>query len=57
MNIEEYKKELVEWKKSHIDFYNEYVHVIKSRKATLTTYIVGASARQRGICISVFTAA
>ena len=39
MNIEEYKKELAEWKKNHIDFYNEYVHAIKSRKATLTTYM------------------
>ena len=39
MKTEDYKKELAEWKKNHSVFYNEYVHAIKSRKSTLTTYM------------------
>jgi hypothetical protein len=39
MDFHEYKKELAEWKKKHTDFYNEYVHALKSRKSTLATYM------------------
>lgn len=39
MNIEEYKKELTEWKEKHTNFYNEYVHAMKSKRATLTAYM------------------
>lgn len=35
MDVHEYKKELAEWKKVHLHYYNEYVHAIKSREATL----------------------
>ena len=39
MTIEEYKKELTNWKVKHTDFYNEYVHAVKCKRATLTTYM------------------
>lgn len=39
MNIEKYKKKLEEWKVEHNNFYNEYVHALKSDKSTLTTYM------------------
>ena len=39
MTIEEYKKELTNWKVKHTDFYNEYVHTVKCKRATLTTYM------------------
>lgn len=39
MNIEEYKKQLSEWKNEHTDFYNEYVHALKSKRSTLATYM------------------
>lgn len=39
MNIEVYKKELTDWKKKHTNFYNEYVHAMKNKRATLTAYM------------------
>ena len=35
MNIEEYKRELENWKEEHTNFYNECLHAMKNRKATL----------------------
>ena len=40
MDIHEYKKELAEWKKEHLDYSNEYDHDTKSRKATLSAYMI-----------------
>ena len=39
MNIEEYKKELENWKKEHTNFYNECLHAMKNRKATLGAFM------------------
>ena len=39
MNIEEYKKELENWRKKHTSFYNECLHAMKNRKATLAAFM------------------
>ena len=39
MNIEEYKKELENWRKEHTSFYNECLHAMKNRKATLAAFM------------------
>ena len=39
MNIEEYKRELENWKEEHTNFYNECLHAMKNRKATLGSYM------------------
>ena len=39
MYIEEYKKELENWKKDHTNFYNECLHAMKNHKATLAAYM------------------
>ena len=39
MNIEEYKRELENWKEEHTNFYNECLHAMKNRKATLGAYM------------------
>ena len=39
MYIEEYKKELENWKKDHTNFYDECLHAMKNHKATLGAYM------------------
>ena len=39
MIIEEYKKELENWKEEHTNFYNECLHAMKNRKATLGAFM------------------
>ena len=39
MSIEEYKKELENWKEEHTNFYNECLHAMKNRKATLAAFM------------------
>ena len=42
MIIEEYKKELENWKEEHTNFYNECLHAMKNRKATLGAFMHSA---------------
>ena len=39
MIIEEYKKKLENWKDEHTNFYNECLHAMKNRKATLGAFM------------------